>query len=73
VFAEPIPMRVRLFARLIEPFSASRVRKFWLRYWERQGLSGDGLSRLREALAGSQETSSRAAQVPTMPRAGAPA
>ena len=70
---EPIPLRVRLLARLIEPFSASLLRAFWLRYCERQGLSGDGLSRLREALAGAQERRPRALLGPNSaegPRAG---
>jgi len=52
VLAEPIPLRVRLLARLIEAFSAPGLRAFWLGYCKRQGLSGDGLNQLRDALGG---------------------
>jgi hypothetical protein len=36
-----IPLRVRLHARLIWPFSKSRWRRVWVRYWESQGISED--------------------------------
>jgi hypothetical protein len=34
-----IPRRVRLRARLVYPFSKSRWRMVWVRYWESQGIS----------------------------------
>ena len=34
-----IPLRVRLHAWLIHPFSKTRWRAVWVRYWESQGIS----------------------------------
>ena len=34
-----IPLRVRLHARLVRPFSGRRWRRVWVRYWESQGIS----------------------------------
>ena len=34
-----IPLRVRLHAGLVKPFSAERWRMVWVRYWESQGIS----------------------------------
>lgn len=34
-----IPLRVRLHAKLLWPFSKSRWRQVWVDYWESQGIS----------------------------------
>jgi hypothetical protein len=34
-----IPLRVRIHARLLWPFSKKRWRMVWVRYWESQGIS----------------------------------
>ena len=36
-----IPWRVRLHARLWYPFSKTRWRAVWVRYWESQGIPED--------------------------------
>lgn len=55
-----IPWHVRVHARMVWPFSKTRWRIVWVRYWESQGISEEQqMQWAAEAEAASQESGSR--------------
>jgi hypothetical protein len=43
-----IPLRVRLHAWIVKPFSEDRWRAVWVHYWESQGINEDEQMRLAD-------------------------